>query len=278
MANLNLSSKEALEEINETLNALAHFQEMADDQNDVLDSFDLWRDDVKNRLHLLFTNQSIKENFLIETKVIPNRFSEIHTKREMDSAFRKGKRFLENLVIEIEQGRYSSIAIQATIDIETAIEIIRRLLNNFYKHIETMYQAEVHGNSKFRKEDLDKIKIGNEYDVQRVLYSLIKPIFPTARLEKADDGGYRSVRYDIVLDDYNIVIEVKCTRDSMSERNLTEELGSDSFHYKADHLFLFIYDKVKLIKNPDAFSQSFIRNIHDFDKTVETIIIQGIVL
>ncbi|WP_338078416.1 PD-(D/E)XK nuclease domain-containing protein [Anoxybacteroides rupiense] len=54
------------------------------------------------------------------------------------------------------------------------------------------------------KEDLDKTKIENEHDVQRMLYSLIRPIFPDARLEVVDDAGYASVRYDIVLDEYGI--------------------------------------------------------------------------
>jgi len=63
----------------------------------------------------------------------------------------------------------------------------------------------------------------------------------------------------------------------MTERNLTEELGADSFHYKADHLFLFIFDKVKLIKNPDAFEKAFNRKKHDFGKELETVIIQEII-
>lgn len=122
------------------------------------------------------------------------------------------------------------------------------------------------------KEDLDKTKIENEHDV----YSLIRPIFPDARLEVVDDAGYASVRYDIVLDEYGMVIEVKCTRENMTERKLREELGSDSFHYEADHLFLFIFDKVKLIKNPDAFEKAFRREKHGFDKELETIIIREI--
>jgi hypothetical protein len=47
------------------------------------------------------------------------------------------------------------------------------------------------------KEELDKTKIENEHDVQRMLYSLIRPIFPDARLEVVDAAGYASVRYDM---------------------------------------------------------------------------------
>lgn len=61
-----------------------------------------------------------------------------------------------------------------------------------------MYEAPVHGKAAITKEKLDEIKIGNEYDVQRILFSLIKPIFPEARLEVSDDNGYGTSRYDMV--------------------------------------------------------------------------------
>jgi hypothetical protein len=69
-----------------------------------------------------------------------------------------------------------------------------------------MYQEKVHGNGTIKKEDLDAIQIGNEYDMQRILYSLIRPIFPTAKVEVSDDAGYNAIRYDIKIDEYNIVI------------------------------------------------------------------------
>lgn len=95
-------------------------------------------------------------------------------------------------------------------------------------------------------------------------------------MEVVDDAGYNSVRYDIVLNEYDIVIEVKCTRESMTERKLTEELGADSFHYKSDNLFLFVFDRIRLIKNPDAFEKSFNRKKQDIGKVIETIIIQEV--
>ncbi len=127
-------------------------------------------------------------------------------------------------------------------------------------------------------EDLNRIKIGNEYDVQRILYSLIKPLFPEARLEVTVDAGYRPVRYDIFIDEYDLAIEVKCTRANMTERTLNEELGSDSFHYKVEHLFLFIYDDKRIITNADAFKRSFTKEKGLHDKNIDTYIAQPIIL
>lgn len=61
------------------------------------------------------------------------------------------------------------------------------------------------------------------------MYSLIKPIFPQACTETVDDTGYGGIRYDIVIDDYDLTIETKCTRAKMTERQLTEEIAADSF-------------------------------------------------
>lgn len=157
-----------------------------------------------------------------------------------------------------------------------AILIIRRILCNLNKHIQAMYQDKVHGKGTLKQEDLEKIKIGNEYDVQRILYALLRSIFPEIRLERVDDAMYKSVRADLFLDEFNIIIEVKCSRESMDEKDLAEQLGSDAFHYRGDYLFLFIFDQKKIIKNIDAFEKAYKRDKGTFGKDVETIVAQPI--
>lgn len=58
-----------------------------------------------------------------------------------------------------------------------------------------------------------------------MLFSLIRPLFPEARVEIYADGGYKGYRYDIYFDNYETVIEVKCSRPKMTERELTEQHG-----------------------------------------------------
>lgn len=60
-----------------------------------------------------------------------------------------------------------------------------------------MYQEKPHGNGDIKQEDLSKIDIGNEYDVQRIFYSLLRPIFLGARTEVNADSGYNGFRYHI---------------------------------------------------------------------------------
>lgn len=266
----------AIDEINHKIDELEKFISLHEQKKTVLDVFGNWRIDVKRELDGTFSEQIISKDFLIETKVLLNKFSDYENVNKIGDVLYKGKGYLENLIIDIESGKYSRKDNNDPIEKTTAVIIIRRILKNFYKHIEAMYQDGVHGNGKIKKEDLNRIKIQNEYDVQRVLYSLIRPIFPETRLEVVDDAGYNSMRYDIVLEEYKIVIEVKCTRANLTERKLTEELGADSFHYKTDNLFLFIFDKAKIIKNPDVFSKAFKREKIDYDKDLETIVIQEV--
>lgn len=118
--------------------------------------------------------------------------------------------------------------------------------------MEELVERAPHGKATITQA-LQQIEIQNEYDVQHLLYSLIKPIFPQARTETVDDIGYGGIRYDIVIDDDDLTIETKCTRAKMTERQLTEEIAADSFHYKKENVFFFIYDRYKIIRNKTAF-------------------------
>lgn len=62
----------------------------------------------------------------------------------------------------------------------------------------------------------------------------------------------------------------------MTERNLTEELGLDAFHYNADYIFFFIYDKENIVKNVDAFIRNYKREKSRFAINVEAIVNQSI--
>lgn len=241
--------------------------------------FNEWREGVIKSFKIIFVEESLALRFEAETIYLEHSFSKFSTKSEISKAVKCGMNFIKRVFDDISSGVYrDKDIVKNTIPKEIAMIIIIRIMENFYKHIEVMYQDPVHGRAKILKTDLDKIRIGNEYDVQRILYSIIKPIFPLARVEVSEDAGYNSVRYDIYIDEYDIVIEVKCTRDSMNERKLTEELGSDIFHYKANNLFFFIYDKEKIIKNVDAFTKTYTKKEETLNKIIETVVIQPIVL
>lgn len=239
-------------------------------------TFISWRQETGIVLSEVFSNTKDSKLFLVKTDKPINNFSKVDTINILIEGTNTGIDFIIDLVNQIKNHKPDNLSNDNSLDIHSSLIVIRRILQNFYKHIQSMYQEEVHGNGTIRKEHLNAIQIGNEYDVQRILYSLIRPIFPTARLEVSDDAGYKAIRYDIKIDEYNLVIEVKCTRKNMTERNLTEELGSDAFHYKADHIFFFIYDKENIIRNVDVFTRNYKREKSDFGTNIEAIVNQPI--
>lgn len=235
--------------------------------------FVLWRKETEVVLNEVFEDNKLSKRFMLKTDTIINTISKVATKDILIKSITDGISFIEEIELDNE-----SYKIDDSLSKASAIVVIKRILQNFYKHIQVMYQDEVHNSGTIKKSTLDEIQIGNEYDVQRILYSLIRPIFPTARTEVSDDVGYKGIRYDIKIDEYNIVIEVKCTRKSMTERNLTEELGSDAFHYNAEYVFFFIYDKESIIKNVDAFVKRYKREKNEFSTKIEAIVNQSITI
>lgn len=153
--------------------------------------------------------------------------------------------------------------------------LIEKILQNFYLYYHAMYQSPVHKRGTLTLDVLSSIQIVNEYDLQRMLYSILLPVFPTIRQEVFSDNGYGGMRADLYLDLYDLIIETKCTRDSMSEKQLIEELGADAFHYRANIVYFFVYDKSGIIKNPEAFKQSFTREQKKDGKTVRVFILQS---
>lgn len=239
-----------LQDINEIKNA---FKQINVNMREVLDSSEVLSEIKSKEIYL------------------ENEYSKIKTKESIIKAKQKVMEYLEELIVEINN---ISSTLNDEISQEVTITIIKRILNNFYTHIETMYEQPPHGRAGITKEKLDNIKIVNEYDVQRILYSLIKPVFPEARVEVSNDTGFSTVRYDIFIEKYSIIIEVKCTRASMTERSLTEEIGSDIYHYKYNNIFFFIYDREKIVKNKVAFENTYNKRIEE--KNINTIIIQPV--
>lgn len=266
---LRMSKEEALAKINDKL---IKIQESKD-----INVIKILLKETEGQLVNILSDHSIVIEFKSETVYQENEFSEASTKKNILRAKQKAIYFLENLINDIRSNSNRENYINSyEFSEEIALVIITKILNNFYSHIESMYEAIVHGKAKITKENLDKIKIGNEYDVQRILYSLIKPIFPEARLEVSDDTGYGTIRYDIIIEKYNIAIEVKCSRNSMTERDLSEELGSDAFHYNYSNIFFFIYDRYKIVKNKAAFINTYNRTYNN--KRIDVVLIQPVIL
>ncbi|MGW9529314.1 PD-(D/E)XK nuclease domain-containing protein [Paenibacillus terrae] len=208
MTTSNRTKSETIQAIQEQIDEVLL---LTQSENNTERKLEEWRISTSRVLHRAFSNASIAREFLLKT--------------DAETFQHVGVSYLKGLIIDINKGLFEKISHSSSsdpdiIDLQSFHVIIRRIMRNFYKHIEEMYQNPVHGRGTIRHENLAKISLGNEYDVQRMLFSLIRPIFPEARVEITDDGGYKSVRYDIYLREYETVIEVKCSRPKMSAREI----------------------------------------------------------
>ena len=168
-----------------------------------------------------------------------NEYSDKETRNNLDAAAKRVIEYLE----EIMTGSPTDDQLLVVLD-------------NYYLFLESFLERPPHKRGSIQKEQLSALKIQNEYDVQHLLYAYLKPLYPLARAEVSEDTGYGTVRTDIFLDSEH-VIEVKCTRNSMKLKKLTEEIEADMVHYSAEHIYFFIYDKEKIIENPQLFRNTY---------------------
>lgn len=190
---------------------------------------------------------------------LSNSFSEKDTKAKIEEA----KKRIQNYIYQIMSDN--------TGDNKQLINI----LENFYLFIEGLIEREPHKRAGVQKEQLEMLRIKNEYDVQHLLFAYIRPLYPMARAEVSEDTGYNTVRVDIALDAKN-VIEVKCTRKGMAQKKLVEEIEADMVHYSAECIYFFIYDKVKMIENPLNFRAAYEKKV--MNKHIHIIIHQPKIL
>lgn len=223
-----------------------------------------------SKLRVYMKENDFSDKELQEAKVkmyyIENEYSEKDTEVSLKKAIRDTIQFLEEKDSVSEKKLFK----------QQELLLIEQVLENFYMYYRSMYKNLIHKRGTLTQEALAAIQIGNEYDLQRMLYSILLPIFPGIRQEVYSDNGYGGMRADLYLETFDLIIETKCTHDSMSEKKLAEELGADGFHYNADNIYFFVCDKAGIIKNPEAFKTAFERKLEKDGKTVKAFIMQTI--
>jgi PKD repeat protein len=268
----NISLKCSIHEVLDFLNS--QIQELSNTHN-TKDISNILKD-IASKVSKNIDSEELNSEIKSLSKYISNPFSELKNEESINGAKQRVLSYLNEINTYLSEDQVKFIDYKSDIDEYTSILILKKILNNFYEHMKVMYLDNVHGKGNITKAQLDNIRIGNEYDVQRILFSLIKPIFPDARTEVTADTGCSTVRYDIDIESCNTTIEVKCSRLTMSERTLNEEMGSDSFHYQRKNIIFFVYDKESIISNISAYKKMYNKA---FDgKSIDIIIIQPIKL
>ncbi|WP_152267202.1 PD-(D/E)XK nuclease domain-containing protein [Agriterribacter humi] len=133
----------------------------------------------------------------------------------------------------------------------SAKEIILQVLANFQNATNKITQVRRAGRSSF--------EIKDEYDVQDLLYSILKGIFPLMKEEDpVPRQGAKSSRIDLIVREEGILIEVKMIKEADSnEKEFVEQLKTDiqSYHKSEwlKYLICFVYDPHRKTKDKQSF-------------------------
>jgi len=119
-------------------------------------------------------------------------------------------------------------------------DALESVLGNFGLYLKNMFLAEPENKATLKSEILQQIHIENEYDIQHIMYAVIKALYPSTRREVNQDTGYGTVRYDIIIEEIDTVIEIKCTRKDHTDSKLCRELGEDGYFYKFQTAYLCV--------------------------------------
>jgi hypothetical protein len=129
-----------------------------------------------------------------------------------------------------------------------------------------------------RRKGKQVYEFNDEYDVQDLLFCLVKSHFKNAdREDPATSVGKGYTVIDIVIPEHNIVVEIKMIKDNAKEKEIVEQLKIDfeSYHtHKAcKKLIAFIYDPNTVIKDPDKIINDLSGKRTKGDKSFEVYVV-----
>ncbi|PCJ28515.1 MAG: hypothetical protein COA97_00760 [Flavobacteriales bacterium] len=155
---------------------------------------------------------------------------------------------------------------------KSADEQVRDILNNFSNAVKKINVNRRKGHSEY--------EIKDEYDVQDILYVILKSVFPNLRDEDPiPKVGGKSTKIDLIMREENILIEVKMIKEKDSnETHFIEELKIDFESYHEcqwlKKLFCFVYDPLKKTKDISNFNDlNGVRKKKNQEYNVEIIVV-----
>lgn len=210
--------------------------------------FDAWRNKI---LAFLGSDQIAPPNIVSSIEHMKNTQLEhiIGVKAELSSLVE----LIENDLIDISEKSNSGDP-----------ALLERTFKRFHKVVRQL---------RTRYDNRSTLTIGDEYDVQDLLHALLYLFFDDIRAEEwTPSYAGASARMDFLIKDIQTVIEVKKTRESMSAKELGEQLIVDIKKYKehpdCKKLVCFVYDPDGFLGNPTGIINDLEKDHKDFLKVI----------
>lgn len=207
-----------------------------------------WNDGNKALLEQVFTNTAVSDEYSREFLIgsLGGDFNLAEEERSAKSWIKGKVRRLEGVVEQIQfmDEPPGAVAVPPTAAASGAVAKVERLLR-FHKFARELRRR--HG-------DRTPLVVADEHDVQDLVRAILALDFDDVRPEEwtpSYAGG--ASRVDFLLKAEQIVIELKMTRDGLTDRELGEELVIDIARYRAhpdcQTLICVIYDPDHIIRN-----------------------------
>lgn len=147
------------------------------------------------------------------------------------------------------------------------VNLLIGILNTFHDAVSRL---------KHRRKGKNNLEIIDEYDVQDILYVMLKGAFSTLQYENpTPKDGLTSARADFVINDLNTFIEVKYISEKGREKDIQDECTLDIQKYGTQEncykMIFFIYDPNTCIDNQFSFKGSLEKNRSIEGKEIEVI-------
>jgi hypothetical protein len=124
-----------------------------------------------------------------------------------------------------------------------------------------------------RQRERPPFTIGDEYDVQDLLHSLLRIYFEDIRPEEyCPSYAGTSARIDFFLKEEHTTIEAKMANEDHRRRKISEELILDKEYYSkkegVQSLYCLVYDPFEIITNPRGFERDLSEKSQNFEVKV----------
>ncbi len=155
----------------------------------------------------------------------------------------------------------------------TAVQLVRQVLTEFSNSVRKI--------TSNRRKNHPNFEIRDEYDVQDILYVMLKSVFPNLKEEDPIPkvGGTYS-KVDFIIREHNILIEVKMIKESdQNETKFAKELKEDlESYYECQwlkKLFCFVYDPYKKTRDRNSLEGfTGLRTIKGHEYHTEVILVE----
>lgn len=159
--------------------------------------------------------------------------------------------FSEVVAVMEEEWAQRSKEDEQPVSSDEPVVLLRKLLHRFHA-VACQLQE--------RRENRPTLTIGDEYDVQDLLHSLLRMHFDDVRPEEwSPSYAGKASRVDFYLKPEQVVVETKKTRSGLGAKELGDQLIIDMRRYAemsgCKTLVCFVYDPEGLLKNPRGFEQ-----------------------